>query len=210
PPRTAHPPWIVERIAAAWPQACSAILAANNGHPPMTLRLDLSRTDRTAYLIELSRGSIDAHEVPWAPAAVTLAHPVAVSRLPGFGEGKVSVQDAGAQLAAPLLDARPGMRVLDACAAPGGKTAHVLEKAGEKVEVVAVDIDAGRAALIRENLNRLRRSAHVVVADERDRKSTRLNSSHRTSSYAVFCWKKKTWLRTADPSVMARARLSAV
>src|SRR5437016_3888027 len=102
------------------------------------------------------------------PAAVTLAHPVAVSRLPGFGEGKVSVQDAGAQLAAPLLDARPGMRVLDACAAPGGKTAHVLEKAGERVEVVAVDIDAGRAALIRENLNRLRRSAHVVVADVRD------------------------------------------
>ena len=171
PRRTAHPAWIVERIAAAWPQACPEILAANNGHPPMTLRLDLSRTDRTAYLIELSRASIDAHEVPWAPAAVTLAHPVAVSRLPGFGEGKVSVQDAGAQLAAPLLDlldARPGMRVLDACAAPGGKTAHVLEKAGERVEVVAVDIDAGRAALIRENLNRLRRSAHVVVADVRD------------------------------------------
>src|SRR5437763_725266 len=143
---TAHPAWIVERIAAAWPQACPEILAANNGHPPMTLRLDLSRTDRTAYLIELSRACIDAHEVPWAPAAVTLAHPVAVSRLPGFGEGKVSVQDAGAQLAAPLpdlLDARPGMRVLDACAAPGGKTAHVLEKAGERVEVVAVDIDAG-------------------------------------------------------------------
>jgi len=171
PRRTAHPAWIVERIAAAWPQACPEILAANNGHPPMTLRLDLSRTDRTAYLIELSRACIDAHEVPWAPAAVTLAHPVAVSRLPGFGEGKVSVQDAGAQLAAPLLDlldARPGMRVLDACAAPGGKTAHVLEKAGERVEVVAVDIDAGRAALIRENLNRLRRSAHVVVADVRD------------------------------------------
>src|SRR5207302_824554 len=155
PPRTAHPPWIVERIAAAWPQACPAILAANNGHPPMTLRLDLSRTDRTAYLIELSRASIDAHEVPWAPAAVTLAHPVAVSRLPGFGEGKVSVQDAGAQLAAPLLDARPGMRVLDACAAPGGKTAHVLENAGEKVEVVAVDIDAGRAAEPRLALARM-------------------------------------------------------
>ena len=134
----------------------------------MTLRLDLSRTDRAAYLMELSRASIDAHEVPWAPAAVTLAHPVAVSRLPGFGEGLVSVQDAGAQLAAPLLDARPGMRVLDACAAPGGKTAQVLEKAGERVEVVAVDIDAPRAALILENLNRLRRSAHVVVADIRD------------------------------------------
>src|SRR5207244_10716859 len=126
PPRTAHPAWIVERIAAAWPQACPAILAANNGHPPMTLRLDLSRPDRTAYLTELARASIDAHEVPWAPAAVTLAHPVAVSRLPGFGEGLVSVQDAGAQLAAPLLDARPGVGGLHACASPAGNPGDVI------------------------------------------------------------------------------------
>jgi 16S rRNA (cytosine967-C5)-methyltransferase len=166
--RTAHPAWLVERIEAAWPQACEGVLAANNAHPPMTLRLDLSRIDRKGYLAELSRAALDAQEVRWAPEAVTLARPVPVDRLPGFSDGRVSVQDAGAQLAAPLLDVRPGMRVLDACAAPGGKTAHVLEKAGEGVEVVAVDIDAGRAALIGENLRRLRRSAHVVVADVRD------------------------------------------
>jgi 16S rRNA (cytosine967-C5)-methyltransferase len=167
PARTAHPAWLVERIEAAWPQACEGVLAANNAHPPMTLRLDPSRTDRKGYLAELSRASIEAHEVHWAPDAITLAQPVPVDRLPGFSDGRVSVQDAGAQLAAPLLDVRSGMRVLDACAAPGGKTAHVLEKAGE-VEVIAVDIDAERAALIGENLRRLRRSAHVVVADVRD------------------------------------------
>ena len=166
--RTAHPAWLVERIEAAWPQACEGVLAANNAHPPMTLRLDPSRTDRKGYLADLSRASIDAHEVRWAPDAITLAQPVPVERLPGFSDGLVSVQDAGAQLAAPLLDVRSGMRVLDACAAPGGKTTQLLEKAGEGVEVIAVDIDAERAALIGENLRRLKRSAHVVVADVRD------------------------------------------
>jgi len=166
--RTAHPAWLVARIEAAWPEACETVLAANNAHPPMTLRLDTSRTDRKGYLAELSRASIDAHEVRWAPDAITLAQPVPVERLPGFSDGLVSVQDAGAQLAAPLLDVRSGMRVLDACAAPGGKTTQLLEKAGEAVEVISVDIDAERAALIGENLRRLKRSAHVVVADVRD------------------------------------------
>jgi 16S rRNA (cytosine967-C5)-methyltransferase len=168
PARTAHPAWLVERIEAAWPHAALAILRANNAHPPMTVRIDSSRTDRATYRAELARSSIDAHELPWAPDALTLDHPVAVGRLPGFAEGRVSVQDAGAQLAAPLLDVRPGMHVLDACAAPGGKTAHLLEKAGEGVELTAVDIDPGRAALIEENLRRLKRSARVVVADVRD------------------------------------------
>lgn len=168
PSRTAHPAWLVERIQAAWPDRATAILAANNAHPPMTVRIDGTRTDRTTYLAGLTRASIEAHEVPWAPDALTLDRAVAVARLPGFAEGLVSVQDAGAQLAAPLLDARPGMRVLDACAAPGGKTAHLLEKGGEEIDVLAVDIDAGRAALIEDNLRRLRRNAQVVVADVRD------------------------------------------
>ena len=168
PSRTAHPKWLVERIEVAWPQAAPAILAANNAHPPMTVRVDATRTDRAAYRAELASASIDAHEVQWAPAAVVLDQPVGVGRLPGFAEGRVSVQDAGAQLAVPLLGVRPGMRVLDACAAPGGKTAHLLESSGEGVELIAVDIDADRAALIGENLRRLRRSAQVVVADVRD------------------------------------------
>jgi 16S rRNA (cytosine967-C5)-methyltransferase len=191
--RTAHPPWLVKRLSDAWPaEVCTAILEANNAHPPMVLRLDLSRRERERYLAELQAVDIAAQPVAWAPAAVRLEQPVALSELPGFAEGYVSVQDAGAQLAAPLLDAQPGMRVLDACAAPGGKTGHLLEYAAGAaqgspgLELVAVDIDAQRVARIEENLRRLQRwpmgppterparespagtgSARVVTADVR-------------------------------------------
>jgi len=93
---------------------------------------------------------------------------MAVSRLPGFAQGRVSVQDAGAQLAAPLLDVHGGMRVLDACAAPGGKTGHLLELAGDGADLTAVDIDPVRVGLIEDNLRRLKRAARVVAADIRD------------------------------------------
>ncbi len=168
PARTAHPAWLVEQIAAAWPGQCPAILAANNGHPPMTVRVDASRGDARAYVSELAEAAIEAYPVPWTRCAVTLAHPMAVSRLPGFAEGRVSVQDAGAQLAALLLDVRGGMRVLDACAAPGGKTGHLLELAGDGADLTAVDIDPVRVGLIEDNLRRLKRTARVVAADIRD------------------------------------------
>ncbi|HYL03886.1 MAG TPA: 16S rRNA (cytosine(967)-C(5))-methyltransferase RsmB [Steroidobacteraceae bacterium] len=168
PGRTAHPAWLIERLGAAWPQHRDAILAANNAHPPMTLRVDLSRSSVEAYVGELARASIDSLHVQWSRFAVTLVRPVGIGRLPGFREGVVSVQDAGAQLAAPLLDVRPGMRVLDACAAPGGKTGHLLELMGEEAELTAVDIDAERVAHIGENLERLRRRARLVVADVRE------------------------------------------
>ncbi|HET7757481.1 MAG TPA: 16S rRNA (cytosine(967)-C(5))-methyltransferase RsmB [Steroidobacteraceae bacterium] len=171
PGRTAHPAWLVARLGAAWPEHRDAILAANNGHPPMTLRVDLSRSSVADYAGELARASIDSLQLQWSRTAVTLIRPVAIGRLPGFREGIVSVQDAGAQLAAPLLDARPGMRVLDACAAPGGKTGHLLELMGEEAELTAVDIDAGRVAQIGENLERLRRRARLVVADIRNPES---------------------------------------
>jgi 16S rRNA (cytosine967-C5)-methyltransferase len=154
-----------------WPQEARQLLAANNTHPPMTLRVDLSRTDRSAYLARLSAAGIDAHEIQWAPTAITLTHPMPVGDLPGFAEGLVSVQDAGAQLAAPLLEPLAGMRVLDACAAPGGKTGHLLELLGEGGEVTAVDIDADRMGLIRENLERLRRRAQLIAADLREPES---------------------------------------
>ena len=166
--RTAHPAWLVEQIAAAWPGQDLAILAANNGHPPMTLRVDASRMDARAYVAELEEAQIDAYPVQWAKSAVTLNQPIPISRLPGFGEGRVSVQDAGAQLAAPLLQVRGGMRVLDACAAPGGKTGHLLEQAGAGADVTAVDIDPDRVGLIEDNLRRLKRTARVVAADVRD------------------------------------------
>jgi len=168
PARTAHPAWLVQQIAGAWPGQDLAILAANNGHPPMTVRVDASRVDARAYVAELAEAEIDAYAVQWVENAVTLNHPVPVSRLPGFGDGRVSVQDAGAQLAAPLLQVRGGMRVLDACAAPGGKTGHLLEQAGAGADLTAVDIDPDRVALLEEGLRRLRRTARVVAADVRD------------------------------------------
>jgi 16S rRNA (cytosine967-C5)-methyltransferase len=168
PARTAHPAWLVEQIAATWPAQNLAILAANNGHPPMTVRVDASRVDARAYVGQLAEAGIDAYPIQWITSAVTLNHPMAVSRLPGFAEGRVSLQDAGAQLAAPLLEVRGGMRVLDACAAPGGKTGHLLELLSEGADVTAVDIDAARVGLIEDNLRRLKRTARVVAADVRD------------------------------------------
>jgi 16S rRNA (cytosine967-C5)-methyltransferase len=168
PGRTAHPAWLVKRLGDAWPQkTCAAILEANNGHPPMVLRVDLSRRSRFEYLTELEAAGIQAYAIEWAPTAVRLDEPAAVSVLPGFGEGVVSVQDAGAQLAAGLLDARAGMRVLDACAAPGGKTGHLLEHTPGLSELVAVDIDAQRVGRIEQNLRRLNRTARLAVADVR-------------------------------------------
>jgi 16S rRNA (cytosine967-C5)-methyltransferase len=160
----AHPAWLAAALRRAWPAQASAIMAANNGHPPMTLRVDLGRIQRDAYVQLLSAAGIDARASAWAATAVELAAPVAVGALPHFDEGWVSVQDCGAQLAAVLLDARSGMRVLDACAAPGGKTLHILERAAD-CELVAVDSDAIRLRRVRDNLDRCRRNAQLVLAD---------------------------------------------
>jgi 16S rRNA (cytosine967-C5)-methyltransferase len=165
PARTAHPRWLIESLRSAWPNECAAMLAANNAHPPMTLRLDLSRTSAAQYLDQLSAVGIEASALQWIDCAITLNQPVSVSALPGFPQGLVSVQDSGAQLAPRLLDMRPEMRVLDVCAAPGGKTGHLLERAPCGVAVTAVDIDAARVARIDENLKRLGRTATLVVAD---------------------------------------------
>jgi 16S rRNA (cytosine967-C5)-methyltransferase len=166
--RTAHPQWLVDLLAKAWPDTYQSVLTANNEHPPLTLRVDLTRRDIGSYIGELSAAGISAQPMGWSAAAVRLERPLAVSGLPGFAEGIVSVQDAGAQLAARLLDARAGMRVLDACAAPGGKTGHILEHTPDLGELVAIDIDAARVTRIKENLERLRRSANVLAADVRD------------------------------------------
>lgn len=166
--RTAHPSWLIKRLESAWPkQVCADLLEANNGHPPMVLRLDVSRRRREDYLDGLQAAGIAARAIPWISTAIQLEEPIPLASLPGFEEGLISVQDAGAQLAALLLDAQPGMRVLDACAAPGGKTGHILEHTEGLAEVVAVDIDAQRVIRVEENLRRLNRAARLVVADVR-------------------------------------------
>jgi len=166
--RTAHPQWLVKLLEQAWPESVDSILEANNEHPPLVLRVDLTRKSRAAYIEDLHAADIVGTPVDWAPAAIHIDRPVPVTLLPGFREGIVSVQDAGAQLAAKLLDAEPRMRVMDACAAPGGKTGHLLEHTPDLAELVAIDVDAGRVARIQENLERLGRKATVLVADLRD------------------------------------------
>ena len=166
--RTAHPSWLIARLRAAWPHEAEAMLAADNQHPPMTLRVDLSRTSVSAYRTRLADASIESSELQWLPSAVVLDHPRAVTELPGFSEGLVSVQDAGAQLAAALLQLRPGQRVLDACAAPGGKTGEILESLNGEVQLTALDVSAARVALIEDNLRRLGREATLRVGDLTD------------------------------------------
>jgi 16S rRNA (cytosine967-C5)-methyltransferase len=163
--RTAHPSWLVAELLRSWPDHAQMILDGANQHPPLVLRVDLTRSSVPQLLQELRHVGIAGRSLAWAPAAIELEEAVAIAALPGFKEGRVSVQDAGAQLAALILDARPGMRVLDACAAPGGKTGHILEHTPGLAEVVALDVDAARSVRIQENLERLSRQATLIVAD---------------------------------------------
>ncbi len=159
-----HPAWWLERLRTDWPDRWQDIADADNTHPPMTLRVNVRRTTPAAYLEMLSAHGIAATRL--AAAAISLARPMPVTQLPGFGEGLVSVQDAAAQRAAPLLLGRPlaaGARVLDACAAPGGKTAHLLELA--ELDLLALDRDADRLARVDATLARLGLAAETRVAD---------------------------------------------
>ncbi len=158
-----HPDWWLSRLRRAYPRDWEAIATAGNGQPPMTLRVNLARGSREEYQARLEAAGIVA--VPLGNAALLLQKPVPVDALPGFFDGLVSVQDWGAQRAAELLDARAGQRVLDACAAPGGKTAHILERAG--VDLLALDVDGLRCRRVEENLSRLGLRAAVRAADAR-------------------------------------------
>jgi len=161
--RTAHPPWLIEAIARDWPEHVDSILVANNTPAPPMLRVNRRRATRDEIIAALRTQGIDAHAHPWLRDALVLDENVDVARLPAFGEGKVSVQDGAAQLAADLLDARDGMRVLDACAAPGGKTCHLLERS--EVELLALERETSRAARIRQNLRRLGLRCELHIGD---------------------------------------------
>ncbi len=165
--RWSYPAWWIARLRADHPADWQAILAAGNERPPLTLRVNARRTTREALLARFAAAGIAAKAV--APDGIELATPAAVTTLPGFDEGLFSVQDSGAQWAAHLVDARDGMRVLDACAAPGGKATHLLERAD--VELVAIDRDAARLDRVRDNLARLGLAGPrvtVAAADARE------------------------------------------
>jgi 16S rRNA (cytosine967-C5)-methyltransferase len=156
-----HPGWWIDLLRSAYPDCWQAICAAGNSHPPMCLRINCRRTTVSQYQEKLRAAGIESR--PLGGQALLLERGVPVERLPGFGEGDVSVQDAGAQSAAPFLELSDGLKVLDACAAPGGKAAHILELAD--VRLTALDADAARCARLERNLARTGAAARVKVAD---------------------------------------------
>ena len=162
--RYSYPQWWVEKIRTQYPHHFADILEAGNRHAPLTLRVNARRITREAYLLRLTEAGIAASAME--AHAVVLDKPMPVEKLPGFSEGLVSVQDASAQRAAALLDVHTGRRVLDACAAPGGKTAHLLELAD--IALTAVDDSAERLTRVNSNLERLGLAATTLCGDARD------------------------------------------
>ena len=161
--RSAHPRWLVDAYATDWPAHCAAILAANNAEAPLTLRVNRRRATRDAFIAQLAAAGVGASAHAELPEAVLLDASTDVTRLPGYAQGLFSVQDGAAQWSALLLDLRDGLRVLDACAAPGGKSAHILECAD--VELLALDRDPQRLPRVHDNLARLGLRAQVRAGD---------------------------------------------
>lgn len=160
-----HPAWLFQKILTQWPAAAAAIIDANNQQPPMTLRVNRGQASRDDYISSLKGHGIAAKAGCLSKHAIQLAVPIDVWDLPEFSAGRVSVQDEAAQMAALLLQAGAGERVLDACAAPGGKTCHILELQPELAELVAMDIDELRLQKVSENLQRLNLKATLITGD---------------------------------------------
>ncbi|WP_106475882.1 16S rRNA (cytosine(967)-C(5))-methyltransferase RsmB [Phytohalomonas tamaricis] len=163
-----HPDWLLKTLRSAWPEQWRDIITANNQQPPMTLRVNTRHLSRDAYLERLNEANLSAMPSRHAADGITLDTPVDVDTLPGFRDGWVSVQDEAAQLAAPLLldGISSDARILDACCAPGGKTAHLLERAPQ-LDLVALDSDATRLKRVEETLSRLSLRADMIHADAR-------------------------------------------
>jgi 16S rRNA (cytosine967-C5)-methyltransferase len=159
------PQWLLEEIKKAWPQKWREILTAANDRPPMSLRVNLKRCSRAEYAEKLLAESVAAKPIPHVSTGLVLDRAQDVFDLPGFKDGLVSVQDGGAQFAAELMDLEPGQKVLDLCAAPGGKTCHILEIAPDGVSITAVDISSKRLQRVQENLDRLSLEAKLHTGD---------------------------------------------
>jgi 16S rRNA (cytosine967-C5)-methyltransferase len=162
-----HPSWWISSIRKAWPDQWEDILDANNQRPPFSLRVNQQHGTVDEYLLKLADKEFPAHKITGVSHGIILDNPVSVEQLPGFAAGKVTVQDGAAQLATELLELKPGLRVLDACAAPGGKLTHILE-IEPTLEVVAVEKSKARLAIIRDNLKRLEQKAECHCADTND------------------------------------------
>ena len=163
-PGAAYPAWMADRVRHDWGESAQQVLLSGNQRPPLTLRVDTRRAGVDEMIERLAAVGVEALPHARVETAIELPEPCEVAGLPGFAEGLLSVQDASAQLAAGLLDCRPGQRVLDACAAPGGKTMHLLQERDD-LDLEALDRSAARLEKLRENLARIGASARVTVGD---------------------------------------------
>jgi len=164
--RYSHPLWLIDALANDWPQHWQEILEANNARAPMWLRVNRQHHTTAQYLQKLQAATDSQHAVlPGIDSAIKLSKPMPVEELPGFSDGDVSIQDASAQLAAIWLGSGDNLRILDACAAPGGKTGHLLELAGPNTALTAVDSDSRRLQRVADNLDRLGLGATLINAD---------------------------------------------
>jgi 16S rRNA (cytosine967-C5)-methyltransferase len=163
--RLAHPDWLLALLSESWPTQWQELVAANNENPPMCLRVNRRANDRDSYRERLAAAGIESEDCQLSPDGLRLVTPVDIGQLPGFADGLVSVQDEAAQLAAPLLSPVHDERILDACAAPGGKACHLLEWQPGLAELVAMDKDPARLARVEENLQRLGLDATLVCGD---------------------------------------------
>jgi 16S rRNA (cytosine967-C5)-methyltransferase len=160
-----HPKWLEDEIKKAWPAYATAIFAANNQAPPLTLRVNQQQHSRAQYIQLLNAADIEVSPAPISNDGLYLHSPMAITALPDFDKGAVSVQDEAGQLAAKLLKLEPNLRVLDACCAPGGKTCHIGETEPNLTKIVALDIEARRLNRVEENLQRLKITADVICGD---------------------------------------------
>jgi 16S rRNA (cytosine967-C5)-methyltransferase len=164
----AHPKWLIQALQKAWPSRWEAILTANNLHPPMTLRTNILRLSTAQFLSQLAEAGIAARAGALASSSVYLESPCPVAQIPGFEQGHFSVQDEASQLLPDLMALAPGLSVLDACAAPGGKTCHILESCPDLARLIALDNDARRLPRVHDNLQRLGLQAEVLLGDAGD------------------------------------------
>ncbi|OOG60718.1 16S rRNA (cytosine(967)-C(5))-methyltransferase [Rhodanobacter sp. B05] len=161
--RHAHPAWLAAALQRDWPAQADAVMDADNREPPLMLRVNRRRSERDILIDQLQAAGYAATPHPWLADALVLPHSADVTRMPGFEDGHFAVQDGAAQVAADLADLRDGLRVLDACAAPGGKACHLLERAD--IDLTALEFEPARAERIRQNLMRLRLNAKVLIGD---------------------------------------------
>ncbi len=163
-----HPKWIIEQLRLDWPEEWKSILEASNQHPPMYLRINQRHQSREQYLIKMKQVGIAGQITPYSKQGILLEKPIDVDQLPGFDKGDVSVQELAAQLSVDLLDLKPEQTVLDACAAPGGKSSHILESQTKIKSLTVIEKDPGRAKRLSETLMRLGLHAITKVSDIND------------------------------------------